>query len=76
MVHGADGRVDGLGSWLLGLVDVAGGFRAMPSSLILFWLLCFDVWQDGQTPLAVACRWGNRNKKGEVEALLRAAGAK
>ena len=76
MVVGADGVLDGLGSWLLGLVDVSGGFRAMPSSLILFWLLCFDVWQDGKTPLAVACTFENRNKKGEVEALLRAAGAK
>ena len=52
------------------------GVGAMFSSLILFCRLCFDVWQDGKTPLVVACRYENQHKKGEVEALLRAAGAK
>ena len=67
----------GLASGWRGPVVAADGVGAMPSSLILFWLLCFDVWQDGKTPLAVACSsCQNQDKKGEVESLLRAAGAK
>ena len=47
-------------------------FLAPASSLASF--PC--AWQDGKTPLAVACDFKNFDKKGEVEAMLRAAGGK